>query len=89
MQMLREKGISAALANKAANAEARAFSSLSNLLKVYDELERAGKGDVANMLWHEFYTFPLIDLPKQSRREFMETVLKLAEKIVESLEHEE
>ena len=86
VRMLQDAGLSGSLASKAANAEVRALDAAYDLFDTLDDVREAGKLEVAVQLWVEFYATLLTDLPKEVRRQFMETVLDVADDIDKRVE---
>jgi hypothetical protein len=86
LKMLRDARISGPLASRVANAEVRALTAVFDFFETLDELHDAGKPDVAGAVWVMFFSMLLIELPKEDMREFMETVLMLADEMDQGVE---
>jgi len=83
LKALRDAGLSGPLASKVANAEVKALAASYNLFAALDELRDAGKSEAAGEVWVEFYAALLTSMPKETRKMFMEIVLKVAEEMDE------
>ena len=84
MRELREEGLSGVLASRVVSAVAKAMDAEESLLAVLDEVKKAGKPDVAGMVWSEHIASLLACIPRKLRKRFVEVVLKLADAMDEA-----